>query len=247
MDPEGLAVAADEVHPLVRLDPAEGAAPRRTSARGRCGRAGRAPRRGRSPGRRTARRGPASATSTSAMPVQPASDSWICSPRYSAASRPTADALIRSGRSLEISVTSWPSLARFGATARIRVSLSPRRKPDGSDAASVWFSSTRMRAAELADRDRLVEATVLHAQLVEHPQRRPGEVAQLGVVPLALELGDHDDRKHHLVLVEPLERTRVGQQDRGVEDVGPTTGGDRRLAVGLAGRDALRRCHLFPL
>jgi hypothetical protein len=40
------------------------------------------------------------------------------------------------------------------------------------------------------------------------------------VVPLALELGDHDDREHHLVLVEPLQRAGIGEQDAGVEDVG---------------------------
>jgi hypothetical protein len=35
-----------------------------------------------------------------------------------------------------------------------------------------------------------------------------------------LELGDHDDRQNHLMLIEPSECTRVGQQDRGVEDEG---------------------------
>jgi hypothetical protein len=82
-------------------------------------------------------------TSTSAIPVQLESDSWTSSARYSSASRPTAEALIRIGRSLETSVTRCPSLARLRATARIRVSLSPSRKPDGSESASVWFSSTR--------------------------------------------------------------------------------------------------------
>ncbi len=72
------------------------------------------------------------------------SDSEIASPRYSSASSPTAEALIRSGRSLETSVTVAPSSARFFATARMRVSLSPSRKPDGSALGSVWLSSTRM-------------------------------------------------------------------------------------------------------
>ena len=67
----------------------------------------------------------------------------MVSARYSSASRPTAEALIRSGRSLVTSVTVAPSLARLRATARIRVSLSPSRKPEGSDSASVWLSSTR--------------------------------------------------------------------------------------------------------
>ena len=47
-------------------------------------------------------------------------------------------------------------------------------------------------------------------QLVEHAQRGAGEVAQLGVVPLALELGDHHHRQHDLVLGEPPQRPRVG-------------------------------------
>ena len=72
------------------------------------------------------------------------SESLIASARYSSASRPTADALIRIGRSLETRVTACPSLARLRATARIRVSLSPSRKPDGSESASVWLSSTRI-------------------------------------------------------------------------------------------------------
>jgi hypothetical protein len=67
----------------------------------------------------------------------------IASARYSSASRPTADALIRSGRSLETRRDVGPSSARLRATARIRVSLSPSRKPDGSDSGSVWLSSTR--------------------------------------------------------------------------------------------------------
>jgi hypothetical protein len=45
------------------------------------------------------------------------------------------------------------------------------------------------------------------------------------VVPLALELGDHHHREDDLVLLEPFQRTRVGQQHRGVDDVGPTSGG----------------------
>ena len=75
-------------------------------------------------------------------------------------------------------------------------------------------------AAQVADRDGRVETAVLHPQLVEHPQRRPGEEAQLRVVPLALELGDHHDRQDDFVLGEPLQGAGVGQQDAGVEDIG---------------------------
>src|SRR5918994_5085437 len=40
------------------------------------------------------------------------------------------------------------------------------------------------------------------------------------MVAFGLELGEHDQRDHHLVLREPPERPGVGQQHRGVEDVG---------------------------
>ena len=46
-----------------------------------------------------------------------------------------------------------------------------------------------------------------------------GEEAQLRVVTLRLELGHHDDREHHLVLAEAQHRSRVGQQDRGIEHI----------------------------
>ncbi len=55
-------------------------------------------------------------------------------------------------------MTSWPSLARLRATARIRVSLSPRRKPEGSDVGVGVVELHPHRAALVADRDRLVEA-----------------------------------------------------------------------------------------
>ena len=45
-------------------------------------------------------------------------------------------------------------------------------------------------AALVVAEHRLVEPAVLDPQLVEHPQRLPGEPAQLRVVPLALQLGD---------------------------------------------------------
>jgi hypothetical protein len=76
------------------------------------------------------------------------------------------------------------------------------------------------RPALLADRHRLVEPPVGGAQLVEHAQRRPGEEAELRVVSLRLELGDHDHRKDDLVLLEPAQRAGVRQQHAGVEDEG---------------------------
>jgi hypothetical protein len=40
----------------------------------------------------------------------------------------------------------------------------------------------------------------------------------------AFEFGDDDDRNDHIVFVESEQRSRVGQKDRGVEDVGPPGG-----------------------
>ena len=77
------------------------------------------------------------------MPFQPLDTA--SSARYSSAAKPTTDALTRIGRSLLTTTTSRPSAARFAATARIRVSLSPSRKPSGSTPGSVWFNSTLSR------------------------------------------------------------------------------------------------------
>ncbi|OPZ53667.1 MAG: hypothetical protein BWY91_01874 [bacterium ADurb.BinA028] len=79
------------------------------------------------------------------------------------------------------------------------------------------------RAAEVADRQGAIQPTVRHPQVIEHPQRRPGEVAQLRVVAFGLQLGDDDDREHHLVFGEPRYRSRIGQQDRRVQNVGLST------------------------
>ncbi len=76
-------------------------------------------------------------------------------------------------------------------------------------------------AARVADRNRRVQPPVLDAQVIERPQRRTGEPPQLGMVPLALQLGDHHQRQDDLVLLEPGQRPRVGKENRGVEHVGP--------------------------
>ncbi|CAD5951264.1 exported protein of unknown function [Streptomyces sp. KY75] len=79
---------------------------------------------------------------SSVIPVQPESV-MASSARYSSARRPTEEALIRRGRSLETTVTSYPSAWRLRATARIRESLSPSRYPAGRTPGSEWLSSTR--------------------------------------------------------------------------------------------------------
>jgi hypothetical protein len=53
----------------------------------------------------------------------------------------------------------------------------------------------------------------------EEAQGLTGEVAQLGVLPLALELADDDDGQDHVVLGEPEERLGVGEEHRRVEHV----------------------------
>ena len=141
--------------------------------------------------------------------------------RYSSASRPTIEAFSRSGRSLVTRTTSRPSLARLRATARMRWSLLSWLSDAGSPAVSVWLSSTRRvppcSLAGIGPEQR----PVLEAQVLEHPQGPAGRPAQLGVVPLALQLREHHEREDHLVLVEALERPGIGQQHRGVEHVGP--------------------------
>jgi hypothetical protein len=81
------------------------------------------------------------------------------------------------------------------------------------------------RSALVADGQRLVETAVRDPEVIERTQSIPGEIAQLGVVTLGLELGYHDDREYDLVLGEPGQRTRVGQQDTCVEDVRAPGGG----------------------
>jgi hypothetical protein len=70
---------------------------------------------------------------------------------------------------------------------------------------------------------------VADAEIIEQPQRFPGEVADLGVGALGLELTDDDDREDDIVLVESRDRTRVCEQHARVEDVG-ATGSSRSLA-----------------
>ena len=76
------------------------------------------------------------------------------------------------------------------------------------------------RAAHIVDGDRGIEPAVGDPQVVEVSQGRTGEVAELTVVPLRLQLGDHHDGKHDVVFGEAAERMGVAQQDGGVDDVG---------------------------
>ena len=129
------------------------------------------------------------------------------------------------------------------------MSLSPSRKPAGSTLGSVWLSSTR-RVPPRRRPGPGVQPAVLDPQVVEQPQRLPGEVAELGVSPLGLQLGDHDDGQHHLVLVEAQQRERVGEQDAGVEHEGARRSALARAvrshAPGPAGSGRTRRVARGP-
>ena len=116
-------------------------------------------------------------------------------------------------------MTSYPSAWRLRATARMRESLSPSRKPAGSTPGSEWLSSTRsvppisptgIGASSRPYRTRNSSSSA---------QRLAGEVAEFGMVALGLQLRDHDDREHDLVLVEAGQGVGVGQQHAGVEYV----------------------------
>ena len=180
---EQRAVAADQVDPLVVVDPPEGRLAAGVQRDARCCTAGRGPRRGRRRGRRTGRRW--SRRRRRARRCRSSSLSLASSLRYSSASRPTIDALSRSGRSLVTTVTSRPSAARLRATARMRWSLSSpaqrRREPGRLGVVEL----DPQRAALLVGRHRPQQRAVLEPQVLEHPQRLAGRPAELGVVALA--------------------------------------------------------------
>ena len=89
------------------------------------------------------------------------------------------------------------------------------------------------RAAGLIDADRLVELAVHHAQVVQHAQRRPREIAQFRMVAFRLELRNHHHRQHHRVFGESLDGARVRQQDGRVKHVG--LDGDGAVNDGVGG------------
>ena len=98
--------------------------------------------------------------------------------------------------------------------------MSPSRKPAGSELGSVWLSSTcsvppsSPTATGASSRPSLIRSSssIRSAVRAKYPARGGGA---------SLELGDHHDGQHHLVLGEPQHGARVRQQHRGVEDKGP--------------------------
>src|SRR5690606_30473049 len=73
--------------------------------------------------------------------------------------------------------------------------------------------------AAVPDLDGEVESTVLDAQFVEVAQCATGEVPQLGIVALGLELRDDDDRQDYRMLREAEECLRVAEQHGCVEHI----------------------------
>jgi hypothetical protein len=80
-------------------------------------------------------------------------------------------------------------------------------------------------AAHVADRDRRVETVVGQPKIVQQSQCLPREPAEFGMVPLSFQLPDDNQRQHHVVLVKPEQRPRVGQQNRRVQHISAGTGG----------------------
>ena len=144
-------------------------------------------------------------------------------------------ALSRSGRSLVTTVTWRPSAARLWATVRMRWSLSSDRRPAGSVERSWWLSSTLMVPPCSVAEDRLGQRPVFDAEPFEGAERLPRRPPEVRVVALRLELDEHGDRDHDVVLVEAHQRPRVGQQHRCVEHVGT-----RRLGVHIGHGHRLR-------
>ena len=107
---------------------------------------------------------------------------------------------------------------------RMSATVAAARAAEDIDAALSVLSALQRRLVAdevaLTDLDREIQASVLDAQVIEVSKGLPREVADLRIVPFALELGDHDDGEDDRVLGEPEERLRIAQQDRGVEDIG---------------------------
>src|SRR5690606_38405456 len=93
-------------------------------------------------------------------------------------------------------------------------------EPDRQDRRVAVVELHPQGAAVLVDRGGGVQAAGGDAQVVQAAEGFPGEVAQIGVVTLALQLGAHAERQYHFVLCEPGDGHRVGQQDAGVEHIG---------------------------
>ena len=112
-------------------------------------------------------------------------------------------------------------------------SLAPEAQGHGEDAVVVGRRGERLgqrlellvvqldpeRAAFVVDRHGLEQRPVAGAQVLEEAEALAGGPAQLGVVALALQLGEDHEREHDLVLGEARDRQGIGEQNGGVDDV----------------------------
>ncbi len=100
------------------------------------------------------------------------------------------------------------------------------------------------RAAVVVHRHRLQERAVAGAEVLQEPQALAGRPPQLGMVALALQLGEHDQREDDLVFGEARHRQGIRQQYRGVDDVDGR--GDQGKRDASPRRDAHRGLRGHP-
>jgi hypothetical protein len=137
---------------------------------------------------------------------------------------------------LDTRVTACPSARRF---------VVAKPKPAGQHVGVGVVELDAQGSARLVDLDRLIQVPVLDPQIVEEPQRSPREVAELGMMPLPLELRDHHDREDDGVLGEAQRSPGIGQQDGGIEHERAKPRGE--FARGFGGGRALRDGHKCSL
>jgi hypothetical protein len=109
-------------------------------------------------------------------------------------------------------------VGRAGEDARV-VGLGPEAQRQHRRVAVIQFNLER--TALRANRNRLIQPSVVQPQIVEHPQRLPGEPAQLVVMAFGLQLTDDYQRNDDFMLGESGAGPGVGQQHGGVEHISP--------------------------
>jgi hypothetical protein len=95
-----------------------------------------------------------------------------------------------------------------------------------------------------------MQGAVIPAQGVQLTQGLAGEDADLRIVTLGLEFGEHHGRQHHVVFSETVDRPRIGDQHGGIHHVGPHCGvrTGRVCGCGVQGLlEVVRARHDFPL
>src|SRR5580693_1963182 len=88
-----------------------------------------------------------------------------------------------------------------------------------------------------------IQAPMLDPEVIEVPEGLAGEIPQLRMVTLRFQLGDDDNRQHHVMLIESRERCGVCEQDARVEDVGTVHRVGHAYSPGRRLLPALRTGH----